>query len=188
MEGRRSAGFSRRAGLAGALALVALAIPQAGSAAVIMQRGMVGGGLVKLEHGFANVSLLATKSTFPDQHQVVVGSILWVETGTHVSLASIDLTSYEDLPGEEAGRRIEGTLSVNGTGQFPFVLDVIDGGPPGSGKDTIALTVGDDRSTVANGKPVEGTTSGTGDSFRYQASGNFASGDIQDVDLDLPID
>jgi hypothetical protein len=188
MEGRRSAGFSRRAGLAGALALVALARPQVGSAALIMQRGMVGGGLVKLEHGFANISLLATKSTFPDQHQVVVGSILWVETGTRVSLASLGLTSYEDLPGEDTGRRIQGTMSVNGTGQFPFVLDVVDGGPPGSGKDTIALTVGDDLATAGNGTSTEETTTGIGDSFRYQTSGIFASGDIQDIDLDIPID
>jgi hypothetical protein len=188
MEGHRSVGFSRRAGLAVALASMALVRPQAGLAAVIMQRGMVGGGLVKLEQGFANVSMLATQSTFPDQRQVVVGSILWVETGTQVSLASIDVTSYEDLPGVEAGRRIQGTMRVNGKGQFPFVLEVVDGGLPGSGKDTIALTVGDGLSAATRGTPAEGTTSETEDSFRYHVSGTFASGDIQDVDLDIPLD
>lgn len=188
MEGRRSVGFSRRAGLAVALASLALVRPQTGLAAFIMQRGMVGGGLVKLEHGSANVSLLASQLTFPDQHQVVVGSILWVDTDKQVSLASIDVTSYEDLAGVEAGRRIKGTMRVNGKGAFPFILEVVDGGPPGSGKDTIALTVGDDLSSATGGTPTEGTTSATADRFRYQGSGTFVSGDIQDVDLDIPID
>lgn len=181
MNGRSSVGFSRRAGLAVALASVALAPPQASSAAVMMIRGMAGGGLVKLEHGEANVSLIVTQSTFPDQRQVVVGSILWVEAGTQLSLASIDVTGYEKLADQERGRRVRGTILVDDQAEFPFVLDVVDVGPPGSGQDTITLTVGDDLPDVAGGTPRAGTPAAASGTFRYQASGTLVTGDFQDV-------
>jgi hypothetical protein len=190
MMGQRSVTFSRRAGLAVALASIVLARPESSFAAVIQQRGMAGGGLVALQHGqAAHVSLIATQSTFPDERKVVAGSILWVEAGTGLSLASGDVTAYEELPGEEHGRRIWGTMNVEGKGTFPFVLDIVDAGPPGSGEDQIALTVGDDVSIPDAGTASdESGKSAATQSFHYQAAGFLVIGDVQDVDLDIPID
>ncbi|HEU0116907.1 MAG TPA: post-COAP-1 domain-containing protein [Thermomicrobiales bacterium] len=173
-------GFSRRAGVAAALAAVALARPFGAAAAFISQRGMVGGGLVKFEGGDANFSLLASKLTFPDDREVVVGSLLWVATGSGLTLASTALTDYENLAGQEKGKRIRGTLTSNGVGAFPFMLDVIDGGAPGSGKDSIALTVGDFVT------PAAGEAAGTPSGFHYAAVGMLATGDLQDLDIDIP--
>jgi hypothetical protein len=173
-------GFSRRVGLAAALAAVALARPLGASAAVIMQRGMVGGGLVKFEGGEANFSLLASRLTFPDDRDAVVGSLLWVDSGADLTLASTALTDYENLPNQDKGKRIRGTLTSNGVGAFPFVLEVIDGGAPGSGKDSFALTVGDFVT------PAAGAPAGTPSGFRYAATGMLATGDLQDLDIDIP--
>ncbi|HEU5433985.1 MAG TPA: post-COAP-1 domain-containing protein [Thermomicrobiales bacterium] len=172
-------GFSRRAGLAAALAAVALARPFGASAAIIMQRGMVGGGLVKFEGGEANFSLLATRLTFPDDREAVVGSLLWVDGRSDLTLASTTLTDYENLAGQEKGKRIRGTLTSNGVGAFPFLLDVIDGGAPGSGKDSVALTVGDFVT------PAAGSPAGTPSGFHYAATGMLATGDLQDLDIDI---
>src|SRR5215210_7025956 len=104
-------GITRRravaVGLAGA---VVLARPTSTSAQVLMQRGMIGGGLAKLDSGEANLSLVATEYTLPDSDgKVVIGRLLWVESGTGLSLASTEITTYDDLPGQEEGRRIGGT-------------------------------------------------------------------------------
>ncbi|HET7092879.1 MAG TPA: post-COAP-1 domain-containing protein [Thermomicrobiales bacterium] len=175
-----SIGFNRRAGLAAALAAVALARPFGASAAVIVQRGMVGGGLVKFEGGEANFSLLASKLTFPDDREVVVGNLLWVTSGSGEKLESTELTGYENLAGQETGKRIRGTLTANGVGAFPFMLDVIDLGAPGSGKDSVALTVGDFVTPAAG----EAAAAPTG--FHFAAAGMLATGDLHDLDLDIP--
>jgi hypothetical protein len=179
MNAPTTPGFNRRVGLAAALAAVALARPLGAAAAIIQQRGMVGGGAVKFEGGTANFSLLASKLTFPDPGgDVVIGSLLWVDATTKAILASTAITNYDNLAGQEKGKRIHGMLTSNGAGPFPFMLDVIDGGDPGSGKDSVALTVGDFVTPVA-GAPAAPT------GFKYAATGMLATGDLQDLDIDI---
>jgi hypothetical protein len=191
MMGQRSVAFSRRAALAVAMASLALVRPESSSAAVIQQRGMVGGGLVALQGGAtAHVSIFATESTFPDKRTVVVGSIRWVEAGTGLSMMSSEVTSYGDWLEMPEGRRIRGTMNVDGAGSYPFVLNVADAGAPGSGQDVVTLTVGEDGSPTSSGTPYaeDGTPTTETDSFHYQVSGLLVIGDIQDVDIDIPFD
>jgi hypothetical protein len=178
------AGLTRRAALAVGLASATAGVARSHRLAqrTVMLRGMFGGGLAELQTGTANVSVVATQLTEPDgDRQVVVGSILWVETTTGLALSSIDVTAYDRPPGRDHGRRIRGTMRVNGAGNYPFVLDVTDDGPPGSGEDTIALVVGE---TPDEDGPAAATPFG----FRYAAAGKLATGDIQDVDFVVDFD
>ena len=185
MVDSRGSQWTRRSVTTAALAsVVGLAVDRPAAAVVIMrQRGMAGGGLVRLEEGRANLSLVATRLILPeDAGEFVVGSVRWVASGGP-SLASTAVTGYDQLPSSagEEGRRIRGTMSVDGAGDYPFVLDVFDAGPPGSGKDRLVLAVGDAIVPEAGATP----TPPSDDGFGYAAAGMLATGDFQDVDFDI---
>jgi hypothetical protein len=151
----------------------------------VTQRGMVGGGLVQFEQGEANFSLFVSRLIYAeDDAEVIVGSILWVDGVAGITLWSSAVTEYivpEVQPEQGVSRRIIGTMSVNGEGEHPFELEVIDVDLPGSGKDTVDLKVGDGARASDKATP----TSGLGSS--YTAAGTVATGDIQElvVEMDL---
>ncbi len=169
----------------GALAAAAagLALPLAASARAIKVRGMTGGGLANFELSDASFSLAVTRLTFEDENrELVIGSVLWVDTTAGLTLASTHIESYGDLelPTDQGeGRRIRGLMSVNGGDVYPFQLDVVDAGLPGSGKDSVKLMVGADAGSESPATPDAAS------GFTYAAAGSVTVGDIQDIDFDL---
>jgi hypothetical protein len=147
----------------------------------ITQRGMVGGGLVHFEDHEAQFSLFASRFTIADEPaDIVVGSILWMDTEAGLTFASTEVTAYDIIDiGAEVGetRRIRGLFTVNGRETYPFVLNVTDAGPIGEGTDSIALIVG---------KGVEAQAA-PGDDFSYAAAGEIVVGDVQEVDLEMAL-
>ena len=71
---------------------------------------------------------------------VVIGNLLVASADGH-QLASVEVTDYAPVEGEENARQMTGFASVDGEGRFPFTLKMVDGGGPGAGKDLIQLTV-----------------------------------------------
>jgi hypothetical protein len=153
---------------------------------VVIQRGVFGGGLAQVEGGGANFSISASRLIFPDENrEVVVGSMTWNDLAAEIELLGTHVTGYErlELPAEQGqGRRITGIAATGDLTEYPFVLDVVDGGPPGSGLDTVALTVGD---AVEIGIAA---TPAIGFGFSYAASGPVLTGDIRAVDVEIDIE
>jgi hypothetical protein len=176
----------RRMAIGGALVgAVGLALPSRQSR-IVTQRGMVGGGLVQFEQGEANFSLFVSRLIFSgDDAEVVVGSVIWVDDTEGRTLRSTAITEYivpEVQPEQGVLRQIRGTMSVDEEGEYPFELDVTDVDLPGSARDTVVLKVGDGARTSANATPVSDI------GFSYMASGMVATGDIQELDVDMNLE
>jgi hypothetical protein len=169
-----------------AAAAVGLAMPLTASARAIKVRGMAGGGLANFELSDASFSLAVTRLTFEDEgRELVVGTVLWVDVTAGLTLASTHIDSYGDLelPSDQGeGRRIQGLMSVNGGDVYPFRLDVVDAGLPGSGNDSVHLVVGADAGSEGSATPQAASA------FTYAASGPVTVGDIQDIDFDIDTD
>jgi hypothetical protein len=150
---------------------------------VLTQRGVTGGGVVAVAGGQAAFSLFGTRLIPPpDAPEIVGGVIRWVDLPTGLTLAATDITRYDVVerdPGET--RRIEGTMSLNGAGSYPFVMEVTDAGAPGSGLDTVSFGVGDGVTTTGAATPAAGL------GFSYAASG-AVTGDIQIVEFDIDLE
>lgn len=156
-------------------------IPQ--RARAITQRGIVGGGLVQYEGGEAQFSLGASRTIFPEGEEVISGSVIWVDTFSGTTFTSTAISSYEVVempPGEGERRVLRGTMRRDDAEEYPFVLDVLDAGPPGSRLDTAALIVGDGAMPSEAGTPVSGL------GYSYAAAGALI-GDVQVVDIDLEV-
>jgi hypothetical protein len=179
------AAIDRRMAIGGALAGVAgFALPRRQSKTVT-QRGMVGGGLVRFEEGEASFSLFVSRLIFPeDDAEVVLGNIIWVDKEARLTLRSSAITEYivpEVQPEQGVSRQVIGMMSVEGGSEYPFDLEVVDVGLPGSGKDTFNLRVGDDARTSADATPASGF------GFSYIANGLVARGDIQELDVEIDV-
>lgn len=177
--------LNRRAAVGGGLAGIAgLASPAVGTARgrAIIQRGMVGGGRVRLAQGEADFSVFASRLIIDDEDPGSVrGSVRWVDAAADLSMHSVRISDYQDLelpPRQGEGRRITGVMRVSGAGEQPFVLDVIDAGAPGSGRDTVEFTVG------ARDRAGDDAAGNAG--FRYRAEGAIVSGDVQAVEFEIP--
>ena len=148
----------------------------------IIQRGIVGGGRVRAAQGEADFSVFASRMIVNGEEPGRVrGSVHWIDTATGLSMRSVRIADYQDLelpPKQGEGRRIIGQMRVAGKGQQPFVLEVVDAGDPGSGRDTVVLTIG-----TATQSGDDATADGS--RFRYRADGVIVSGDVQAVELEL---
>lgn len=179
------AAMDRRMAIGGALAGAAgFALPHRQSRTVT-QRGMVGGGLVRFEQGEASFSLFVSRLIFPeDDAEVVLGSIIWVDKEAKLTLRSTVITDYivpEVQPEQGASRQIIGIVRDEGGTEYPFDLEVVDVGLPGSGEDTFNLNVGDGARSSADATPASGL------GFSYIANGLVARGDIQELDVDIDL-
>ncbi len=183
-----SAPLPRRRVLAGSLAALALlgaVEPRPAEARIILTRGMTGGGLVKLEGGgepaLAHFSLFASSMQFPEGDRLVLGTIQWIEAGSGLQLVTTEVTQCIPMEDQADGADIRGRMSVNGEGNYPFVLHAIDSGAPGSGLDAIELEI--------NGPNArEGTEAeSNGSDFIYQVSGTLVAGDFQWIIVDAEI-
>ena len=177
--------IDRRMAIGGVIAGAAgLALPHRQGRTVI-QRGMFGGGLARFEQGEANFSILASRMTFAEEDpEVVVGRVLWVDDQAGHTLRSSMITDYdvsEVQPEQGRSRQVLGIMSVNGEGEYPFELVVIDANLPGSGEDRAILKVGDGARTGENATPASGL------GFSYMAAGTIVTGDIQEIGVQIDI-
>jgi hypothetical protein len=173
----------RRMAIGGALVGgVGLALPSRQSR-IVTQRGMVGGGLVQFEQGEANFSLFVSRLIFSgDDAEVVVGSLIWVDDAEGRTLRSTAIIEYnvpEAQPEQGVLRQIRGTMSGDEEGEYPFELEVTDVDLPGSAQDLVVLKVGDGARASENATPISGA------GFSYMASGMVATGDIQELDVEI---
>ena len=131
--------MDRRSTIAGVLASATVfALPQwASGGRVVVQRGMVGGGLVESGESEAHFSLFASRLIVAEgQREVVAGRVLWVDVSDGLTMTSTQVTEYRVLPvppEQGQAREICGTMRVNGDGEDPFYSVVVDAGPPGPG-------------------------------------------------------
>jgi hypothetical protein len=153
--------------------------------------GIAGGGAVQTAGGEAHLALVATRTPARERQDLfdVVGQVRWTDPaweGTGLALESTVVTSYGPLPDDEGGREVVGWMRTEQrAGDFPFVLRVVDAGPPGSGADTAELWVGD----PALADAVAGGAFGASpkvSGFGYTAAGTLVSGDLQLVSLAAP--
>jgi hypothetical protein len=177
--------IDRRMAIAGAIAGTAgLALPGR-QTRTVAQRGMVGGGLARFEQGEANFSLFASRLIFSgDDPEVVVGSVIWVDTAAGLTMRSTEIAAYvvpPVQPEQGVSRHLFGTMSVNDADEYPFELEMIDADLPGTGLDMVNLRVGDGARTGENATPA----SGLGHS--YLAAGTVVSGDIQELAVEIDL-
>jgi hypothetical protein len=174
--------IDRRMAIGGALVGAAgLALPHRQGRPVI-QRGMVGGGLVRFEQGEANFSVFASRLIFAEDEVVVLGSVLWVDETVGLTLRSTAITEYivpEVQPEQGQSRHILGMMSVNDEGEYPFELELIDADLPGTGVDMAILTVREGARTGQNATPVSDP------GFSYTANGTVVTGDIQLIGIEV---
>lgn len=161
----------------------ALFAPRHVNARMVLQRGVTGGGLAKIdramEPGLANFSIFASVVQFPEGGTAFVGRVHWVEAGTGLTLESTEITECAGFGDHPGGRRVTGQMSVNGQGNYPFIVRTLDDGPPGSGRDTIELEV--NGAQVGDEVPADVTlTTGT-----YAASARLVAGDFQLLTYDM---
>ena len=176
---------TRRFVIGGGLAAVAgFAVQRQTRGRVLTQRGIVAGGWMQLPAGEAIFSLFASRLIVVEgEQEIVSGSVRWVELPSGLALASTEITAYENVPDERGeARRIEGLMSVNGEGAYPFTLDVVDIGPPGTGQDLVSLVVGSEPQAQSEATPSAGFL------FSYEAAGVVTAGDVQDLDVDFDLD
>jgi hypothetical protein len=177
--------IDRRMAIAGALAGAAgLALPGR-QTRTVAQRGMVGGGLARFEQGEANFSLFASRLIFSgDDPEVVVGSVIWVDTVAGLTMRSTGIAAYvvpPVQPEQGVSRHLFGTLSINDADEYPFELEMIDVDLPGTGLDMVNLKVGDDARTGENATPASGL------GYSYLANGTVVSGDIQELAVEIDL-
>ncbi|HEX3974788.1 MAG TPA: MauE/DoxX family redox-associated membrane protein [Solirubrobacteraceae bacterium] len=131
--------------------------------------GFSGGGVVQTASGTAHASFFGNKLLVKHSRQSITsGALSWFDPswqGGALSLQSAQITSYRRVPGTPV-RELVGLASANGKGKHRFVLRVVDNGTPGSGKDTVQLTVD---GLAAGGAGGSGAT--------YAASGELSRGD-----------
>jgi hypothetical protein len=184
METRFAAVMNRRRVLGSTLGATAVvAMPFALQGKVILQRGIVGGGLAQFELSEAQFSFFASRFEFEEENrEVIVGSVLWVDVPSGFSFVSTSITSYgtpEDTTLAGEVRRILGMMQVNEGETYPFSLEVADAEGPGSGQDYVILTVGDGAILGGDATPAAGY------GFSYAAAGPVTVGDIQEVNSDI---
>jgi Methylamine utilisation protein MauE len=131
--------------------------------------GFSGGGVIQTPTGIAHASFFGNKVHVKGRKTFVsTGALAWFDpgwNGTGLTLALHSVTSYGKVPGTNM-KELLGIASANGQGKHRFVLQVSDSGKPGSGADTVSLSV---QGVAGSG------AGGTGD--HYLAKGHLAQGD-----------
>lgn len=142
--------------------------------------GLAGGGIATGAESEIQFSLFASRLVFEDQADpTLFGKVQWEDLTQQMSLVSVEISAYGPVEGEaENLRELRGTMRVNETDEHPFVLRAVDAGAPGSGEDTIALTVGPAAlATPSAAAPEE---------VIYSVETVVTAGDIQLLDLTTP--
>ena len=188
MNDPQSALLPRRKVVAGGLAALAVGLHQApaADARILLARGMTGGGLAKLDGGaeprLAHFSLFASAMQMPEGNTLFLGKIQWVEAATGVHLESTAITQCVALDDRPDGAQIRGQMTMNGEGDYPFIIHAFDSSLPGTGKDALMLEVDGPQAREETDAPTDG-----GDPV-YATTATLVGGDFQwiIVDAELP--
>jgi len=138
--------------------------------------GVVAGGAIVGNDGDIQFSAFGSVITYEDDHEPSrIGALAWYDPagfdGEPVTLMLLTVSSYG--PGDADDTRVlTGTVSVNGEGEAPFSLSLVDIGPVGEGIDSVHLAVGPDAAG-------SGATPMAASDFVYEASGELIAGDVQ---------
>jgi hypothetical protein len=169
-----------------AAALAALNLPRfAGAAQRVVQGGggVAGGGSVQLADGTdASFSLFATRLTEEGgTNPLVLGSVQMFTGGKQYT--STHVSNYGPDEGNPDGRHIEGFMTIEGTGNHPFVVNLPDVAMNNFGVDTVGIRI---FASVDMGTPQAGTPEATpvlvGDPI-FIFEGPLTTGDVQLLDL-----
>jgi len=169
-----------------AAALAALQLPRlAGAAQRVVQGGggVAGGGSVQLADGTpASFSVFATRLTEEGgTNPLILGSVQMFTGGKQYT--STHVSDYGPDEGNPDGRHIEGFMTIEGTGNHPFVVNFPDVALNNFGVDTVGIRV---FASVDMGTPQAGTPEATpvliGDPI-FIFEGPLTTGDVQLLDL-----
>jgi hypothetical protein len=129
--------------------------------------GITGGGVVGTAAGDVQFVLFA--SVVGEGSSQAAGFVRWLLPSApdgQGSLESVGPLAYEEPQQQE--RVLRGTMQVDGSGQHPFVLRLVDAGPDAIGEDTAALLVG-----------ARAATDGADSGYSYEGEGKLVAGDLQ---------
>jgi hypothetical protein len=177
---RRTAIASLGAGAAGVASLSLL--PKAAMAAMSSAAGVVAGGSLEGPNGPIQFSAFGSKLEFDDAPEPVFhGALAWHDAagldGAPVTISLVSVKSYGPHD-TDTSRLMTGTAAVNGEGEHPFSLRMVDGGEIGFGGDMAHLVVGSAAAEMSGTPAVE--ADGT---FEYDVGGEIVSGNVQTVTL-----
>lgn len=180
---REYEGWTRRRTVVGAgAALLAAGIGalrpagQAGAQVVRTGGGIAGGGQVKEKGNRADFSLFASRFEGDGLAQpYFVGLVQWVSGKADVTIVSTKVEFYGPVSGgAKNAREVRGLAKLNGEDGHPFRVVAIDEGGPGSGMDSISISVGKVGASDTTTDPV------------YKLEGKVSTGDIELVTIPLP--
>ena len=129
--------------------------------------GIAGGGVVGTAAG--DVQLVLFASVVDEGSSQAAGFVRWLLPGApdgQVTLESVGPLAYEEP--QEQVRILRGIMQVDGSGEHPFALQLVDAGPAAIGEDSAALLVGT--------RAVADDTNG---GFSYEGEGRLIAGDLQ---------
>jgi hypothetical protein len=129
--------------------------------------GIAGGGVVETAAG--DVQLVLFASVVGEGSSQAAGFVRWLlpsASDGQVMLESVGPLAYEEP--QEQERVLRGTMQVNGSGEHPFVLQLVDAGPGAIGEDTAALLVG-----------TRAAADGANSGYSYEGEGRLVAGDLQ---------
>ncbi len=131
--------------------------------------GITGGGIVRTETADATLVLFATELGDEAERQAT-GFVRWTDPTTEggLVLESVGPIAYFWELEDTQAREIRGLMTINGEGEEPFVLHLIDTGLGAPGSDSVQLDVGD-----------LAALDGSSGTFGYTAAGPIVGGDIQ---------
>lgn len=142
---------------AASLASLTLSRSNVAFAAISSAAGVVAGGSLEGPNGPIQFSAFGSRLQLDDVAEPVLhGALAWHDPvgmdGAPLTIALVAVDSYG--PGDvETARVMTGTASVNGEGEHPFALRLVDSGEIGAAVDTIRLVVGSAAGEVS-GTPV----------------------------------
>ena len=129
--------------------------------------GIAGGGVVGTATGDVQFVLFA--SVVGDGSSQAAGFVRWLLPDTpdgQITLESVGPLAYEEPQQQE--RVLRGTMQVDGSGEHPFALRLVDAGPDAIGEDTAALLVG-----------TRAAEDGANSGYSYEGEGRLVAGDLQ---------
>lgn len=141
--------------------------------------GIAGGGALRAINGEVSFALAVFTTNGADGEPGVQGTFQ-LEDATDpmitVTISSVRFDSIEQLSEKATrGRRIVGWATLNGAGEYPFLLEAEDLGSPGSGEDQFNLVLGADAESFISAKQASNCDCG---GYSYGLRSTVLSGDL----------
>lgn len=152
----------------------------------VMTDGYAGGGTVPTSNGSAQFSLAVFARDRADGSPATISGSFQLEDMSDpvnpVTMTSEEFTSYSSFSTSRPNaRQITGWAKVNGSGPYPFLLQVEDTAAIGDATDTFNLVFGD---AALPFLPGDGKVCDCG-GFSYSLNGTVASGDLARFEIAL---